>query len=370
MMSNCSRRSSRSLLLSVAAAMTVSFAPAASSGQTVGEMGLNNLPTVEHPGDLARLFRADSIVEVRMTANFRQLRRDKKEDPDWRPLVISYRDSNDSLVSIPARARSRGIWRRANCDMPPLKLDFDDSTTKRTLFHELGRPKLVNFCKSGMNGDDLVLQEFQLYRVYNLLTPFSHRARLLRVTYIDSASGKTDFVKYAFITEDPDRMSRRLGGKILDRKGATNEDVHGSASATLFLFQYLVGNTDFSITALHNIELVSMPNGTIVPVAYDFDFTGAVNAQYATPAPALRIKSVRQRQFRGYCALKTEYSGAAAAIDKRREAILALYADSIGMLIQPKKIAETTRYFDDYFKQLRSPKEIESNLLPECTIVV
>ncbi len=366
---NCCRPSSPLLLLA-AAALIVAFAPAASSGQAVGDMGLSSARTVENPGDMARLFRAESIVEVRMTANFRQLRRDKKEVPDWRSLIISYNEGGDSVVNIPARARARGIWRRANCDMPPLKLDFDDSTTKRTLFHELGRPKLVNFCKSALNGDELVLQEYQLYRVYNLLTPFSHRARLLRVTYIDSASGKTDFVKYAFITEDPDRMSRRLGGKILDRKGASYDDVHKSASATLFLFQYLVGNTDFSISALHNIELLSMPNGTIVPVAYDFDFTGAVNAQYATPAPALRIKSVRQRQFRGYCALKPDYPAAIAAVENRRSAILALYTDFIGLLIQPRKVEETTRFFDDYFKRLSSPKAIESELMSECTIVV
>ena len=46
-----------------------------------------------------------------------------------------------------------------------------------------------------------------------------------------------------------------------------------------FLFEYFIGNTDFSFNGLHNGELVLRPNGApLTPIGYDFDFSGAVNA--------------------------------------------------------------------------------------------
>jgi hypothetical protein len=49
-----------------------------------------------------------------------------------------------------------------------------------------------------------VLREYTVYRLYNLLTPFSFRARLVRATYVDTAKKKTIDAGYAmFIEDDP-----------------------------------------------------------------------------------------------------------------------------------------------------------------------
>ena len=315
----------------------------------------------------SKLFKSEAPFEMTLTGNFKKLRREKSGTTVWHPVTVAYADSAGKPVEIPLRARTRGIWRLKNCDFPPLRLNFTSKTTKGTQFDDLDEPKLVSYCRSGGNGEQWLLQEFQLYRVYALLTPISHQTRLLRVTYTDSATGKPEFTRLAFMVDDPRRMGERLGGRIFARKGAGPDDVDPAQAATMFLFQYMIGNTDFSVSGLHNAELIQMPNGEISPVAYDFDFSGAVNATYATSDPSLRIKTVRQRQFRGYCAIKTQYPAAIALFQAKKNEIYALYSDAIGALMDKGVVRETLEYFDDFYKDVKTQKDFERNLFGDCT---
>jgi hypothetical protein len=128
----------------------------------------------------------------------------------------------------------------------------------------------------------------------------------------------------------------------------------------------MIGNTDFSFGGLHNSELIRTANGMILPVAYDFDYSGAVNASYAVPDPRLRIKNVRDRQFRGYCAYKDEYLKVIDVFKAKKDAIYALYADSLGQLLSPRTVKETLSYFDDFYKKIQTPKEAQRQVFDEC----
>jgi hypothetical protein len=68
------------------------------------------------------------------------------------------------------------------------------------------------------------------------------------------------------------------------------------------VFQFMIGNTDWSTSYKHNIRVISGADSTRpIPVAYDFDFCGLVNAPYALPPEELQLASVRDRRYRGYC---------------------------------------------------------------------
>ena len=80
------------------------------------------------------------------------------------------------------------------------------------------------------------------------------------------------------------------------------------ALALLDVFQYLIGNTDWSAFAgprgedcCHNVVPYVRADGTFVPVAYDFDASGIVNPPHAAPDQRLPIRNVRQRLYRGRC---------------------------------------------------------------------
>jgi hypothetical protein len=271
-------------------------------------------------------------------------------------------------MRVPVRAKTHGIWRLAHCDFPPVRLNFSSKVAKRTLFEGLDRPKVTNYCRDSDAYEQLVLQELQLYRIYQLLTPMSHRVRLLRVAYADSATGKADVVRHAFLYEDPEQMAARLDGKLLKLKGARAEDFEAPDIALAYLFQFLIGNTDFSFNQLHNAEIVALSDGRSIPIAYDFDFAGAVDAPYATPDPSIRIRRVRDRRFRGYCSLRDEYPKVFPLFREKKDAIYALYGkgDEVGRLLDDKVVRETLSYFDEFYAVLDIKNAGDSPILNDC----
>jgi hypothetical protein len=305
-------------------------------------------------------------VDITLTTNIKRIRGDKKENAPWRNAVFSYTDTDGKAVEVPAMIRTRGIWRLKNCDFPPLRVNFKSEITKGTLLQGIDKPKLVNFCKDTDDHEQYILQEAQLYRIYNLLTPASHRMRLLRMTYADSASGKVHAKRFAILLEEPETMAARNGGPIMDLKGALPEDLDPYHDALAPLFQYFIGNTDWSIYALHNMELVSLVTGNFIPVAYDFDFAGAINSPYASVDPKLSIQKVRQRLYRGYCVPQEEWEKAYKTFNERKDAIYALYSDDLGKLMKPRIVEETLKYYDDFYKTINDAKRAKKEISEDC----
>jgi hypothetical protein len=309
------------------------------------------------------LFASEAPLAVTFTTNMRQLRGDRGQESPYRSATLSYVGTDGKTVTVPARAKTHGIWRLKNCDFPPVRLNIDNKEAKGTLFHDLQKPKMVNVCKDRDNYEQLVLQEMQLYRIYQAVTPISHRVRVLKVTYEDSASAKPVATRYGFIFEDPDEMADRLGGKMMKVKGAGPDDLDPERSAVTYLFQYLIGNTDFSFNGLHNGELISKPDGSpLLPVAYDFDFSGAVNAPYATVDPRLPVKRVRDRLYRGYCVHKAEVPAAVEVFKQKKDAIIALYRDDVGKLLDEKIARQTIDYIEDFYNTIGNERDLNSML--------
>ena len=317
---------------------------------------------------LAKFFESEDPLPITLTLNIKRIRGDKDDQAPWRDATITYTPPGASAPEVlPLKLKTHGIWRLNHCDFPPIRLDFSKDNTKKTIFAGLNKPKLTNFCRDEDTYERYVLQELQAYRIYWTLTHNSHAVRALKVTYVDSASGKPLTTRYAFIQEDPGRMSARLGGKVLDIKGAGPGDTQADKMVQMSLFEYLIGNTDWSISGLHNIELFARNDGTDpFPIARDFDFAGLVNARYATVDPRLRIRVVRDRLYRGYCASNDDYSKAFAVFDGKKDAIYALYHDKIGSLLPADMVTESLKYFDDFYKTIDNPKNAKSDIIEAC----
>lgn len=311
-------------------------------------------------------FQSQDPIEVTLTANIGKLRGDKSPEPPWRPATISYRGADGNALTVPLRLRTRGIWRLRMCDFPPLRLNFAGATAKGSIFHELDKPKLVSYCQNADDHEQYVLQEFQLYRIYHLLTPMSHKARLLKLTYADSASGKIRAKRYGFLLEEPNALAARLGGKVMEQKGALPGDLDPFQDALVGVFQYMIGNTDFSINGLHNVELLFREDGSVFPIAYDFDFAGAVNARYATPDQKLNLPNVRQRLFRGYCADANSYAKVFDLFKEKKPEIYSLYSDEIGKLMDRGTVKATLRYFDEFYETINDPRSAKRSIIASC----
>ena len=305
-------------------------------------------------------------ISVTFTANIGKLRGDKKDVPPWRPATLSYKGPDGLPLTIPIQARTRGIWRLRMCDFPPLRLNFSGEKSKGSIFQKLDKPKLVSYCQDNDLYEQYILQEFQLYRIYQILTPVSHKARLLKLAYADSGSGKVRATRYGFVIEEPKAIAARIGGKFMEQRGALPGDLDPDQDALVGVFQYMIGNTDFSVAALHNMELLFKDDGTVMPVAYDFDFAGAINARYAVPAEILNLPNVRQRLFRGYCTRPDSYARAFALFNAKKTDIYALYNDDIGKLMDRGTVKETLHYFDEFYETINNPRSAKRSIIEPC----
>jgi hypothetical protein len=317
------------------------------------------------PRDSAGFYDTVQPLPITLTANFAQLRRDQQEDPPWRAATVGVTDASGASVQVNARVRTRGLWRRRNCEMPPLRIDFVRDSVAATPLAGVNRPKLVQFCQDASRPEQYVLSELQLYRAYALLTPLSHKVRLLRVTYVDSASRRVRTTRHAFFLEEPQALARRLRARELAITGAASDDLDERTRVIMGVFQYMIGNTDWSTSALHNVELFGV-DAVVHPVPYDFDYSGAVNAHYAVPPPQLPLRNVRQRLYRGACGSGSAFTEVFDLFRARREAIYALYADEVGRLMDPAVVRRTLRYFDEFYATLDDPRASKREILDRC----
>lgn len=323
-------------------------------------------PITHTPKGAAPIFRDEQPLTFTLTMNWAQVRKDRGQTPTWHAATIAFKgDSGDA--SVPLRLRPRGIWRLKNCDLPPLRFNFTKDSTKHSPFAKLDKPKLVSVCKDKSDYDEYILEEYQLYRVLNLLTPLGFRARLAKVTYVDSAKAPAKAVttRWAFLTEDAGELAERTGMRALDVKGATRGDIQVDELALFGLFQYFIGNTDFAIGALHNVQLMADDTATYA-VPYDFDWTGAVNPPYAFPAPQLGIRRVEDRLYRGFCTTPEALDRALQVFEAKKDAIYALYHDDIGKLMAPDRVKRAIDYYDEFYKTITDPKKIRRDIVGAC----
>lgn len=310
------------------------------------------------------LFADARPLELTLTGRLSQHKRQRTGEATWLPGTITWRENGEER-RVSLRLRSRGIWRRRHCDIPPLLLDFAKDSVRKTPFAGIDRLRLTLPCRLNADHEQYVLQEFQLYRVHRLLSPYSFDARLARVTYIDADKKDTVGTWWSFVSEQDEPMAERNGAKLITLKGAGQSNLHPYESAFTGVFQYFVGNADWSITGLHNIVLIEK-DFEYLPVPRDFDFSGAVNTRYATPPPQLKLRGVTERVMRGYCTSAAEYEKVFALFKARKDALYGLYADSLARDLRPGVRKETLAYFDDFYRVIDNPGRAKRDIVDAC----
>ena len=314
---------------------------------------------------LAAAFFADRRpLELVVTANLGALRRQRDDENNpWRAAALSYQLDGASPVALEARIRTRGLFRRRECEFPPIRLRFTKKAREGTVFEGLRRPKVVTYCRNHDDFEQYVLLEYLVYRLHEVVTPMSLGARRARVTYVDSASAKPGPTRAGIVLEEEARLARRLGGKILEAHGAKPHHLDPYQATVMAVFQYMIGNTDWSVSGLHNIVLVQTPL-TIYPVAYDFDFSGIVRARYAAPDPKLGITQVTERLYRGTCATNAELPAVLDHFRAKRAEIYAVLDEPIGL--RASNARRVRGFLDDFFEIIEDRGLVKRFLYDRC----
>jgi hypothetical protein len=316
------------------------------------------------------LFASDAPIRIKVQGPIGNIARSAARSTDPQPATLSMASPAESH---PIRLSARGLSRRTGgiCNFPPLRIQFDQPPAAASPFAGQKRLKLVTHCNGQGRYEQQLLLEYSAYPILNILTPLSFRARLANVDYAES-SGKVSVSRYGFLLEEFEDVARR-NGLAESRVGARIEvpTLEPKQAALASVFEYMFGNLDWSIRAgpegepcCHNAKLLSGPRGQHIPVIYDFDYSGMVDAPYAIPPKGIRVRNVRERAYRGYCRHNSQALAAAAEFRSKRAAIEGVYSQIPGLDDRTK--SKALSYLASFFNEIATDDAVRTNLLKDC----
>jgi hypothetical protein len=316
------------------------------------------------------LFRDARILEASISGPLTTLVRERSRQ-DYLPGIFGYTDAGGEAVALDLKIRTRGNFRHKECDYPPVLLNFVKNQTRNTLFDKQNKLKLVIQCGKHERYEQVVLREYLAYRLLNAVTDWSFQVRLLRATYVNEEKDPPYQQRYAFLIEHKKRLAERLDLEELAIERASVGAIRPDQLNLTSVFAFLIGNTDFSPIAgppgancCHNYVLFGDGSGSILAVPYDFDQSGFVDAPYARPDYRFRIRSVRQRLYRGRCANNDYLDSSLQKFRDARESLYMLVREQEGLTDKVRK--DLLIYMDDFFEIINDPRKVDRRMRDKC----
>jgi hypothetical protein len=319
---------------------------------------------INHPLEEKGLFESDEVLNIILQGNITELLNDRSDDMSLHPVQLSYPGADKNNFFLQVEMKTRGHFRRLkeNCMYPPLSIQFHkNDTLANSIFREQEKLKLVMPCST----DEYVIREWLVYKLYNLVTPKSFRARLVKIQ-LDDLKNKKEFSPfYGILLEEENQMARRNRLSSVEVK-IIPEQAEPETFLDMAVFQYLIGNTDWSVQFMQNIKLLALDSRPLVyTVPYDFDHAGIVNAPYAKPAEQLNMSSVTERRYRGYCLKDMKaFDSVFVHYQSLKQNIYDLYANC--PLIDEKYKKRVLKYLDDFYKTIDDKKMCQREFTYPC----
>jgi hypothetical protein len=313
--------------------------------------------SAQPPLKRVRFFEEDKLLQMDLLTDLKKLVADKKVET-YQPATVTLHFPDSSVITEPIRLSARGEFRRTECFVPSIKLDFKNTTSPKLT--PLGNLKLVGGCGTHSTDERLVLKEFLIYKIYNLLTDKSFRVRLLRINYSDSREKIKSYSQYGFLIEDVDQMAKRNKCHEVEKIVFITERTDRQQMTLVAIFQYMIGNTDWSVPNYHNIKLMRpVTDSFSLPftIPYDFDFAGLVDASYATPKEELGIKSVTERLYRGFPRTMEELQTTLDIFREKKEAIKNLVMNFELLTLRYRK--EMMDYLEGFYKTIENKNTVK-----------
>jgi len=321
-------------------------------------------PRVSAQTTASHLFLDHEPLMLRLETDLHALTHDRGNQRTAHPGTLQYGNGSDT-GSLAVKLRTRGIFRLKTCGFPPIRLDLPSHKVDGTPFAGEDRLKLVTHCQKDHMSEHNLLREYALYRVLNAVTDTSFRVRLAHMTYVDSARHDT-IMRYGFLIESDTALAQRIGATPVRANNIYDPVIEPSYMTLVAVFQYLIGNNDWSVWGRHNIAIFQKTADPkpLLGVPYDFDFSGAVNAPYATPPPQVPVKTVRERWYRGFCQPDSVLQGAIARFRTAKDSI---YANVRAVPDLPEgDVRNLLQYFDDFYKMIDNRDALHREFVRNC----
>lgn len=302
-------------------------------------------------------FLSNDPVEITLVSDFKKIK-GKKLKKVFQPAKVTLTMPNLAPVTEEIQLAARGEFRRVNCIMPSLQLDFKNE--KAPKLSGLKKLKLVCGCSYSAYDEELLLKEFLVYKIYNLLTDMSFGVRLAKLTYKDEQSKAKEYSQYGFLIEDLDDMAKRNDCREFKKKVNSGSLTDHNQMQLVSMFQYMIGNTDWSLPNNHNVRYIQLKTDTIsfpYVVPYDFDYCGLVNAPYAIPQPEFGIEKVTDRYYRGIPGQKEQVDQMVKLFKEKQQLINAVI---MNFDLLKKSVREgMVNYISGFYKDLENQRKLK-----------
>ena len=291
----------------------------------------------------------------------------EKSIKEYLPARLTCFISDSLEIEKRVRIKARGMSRQRHCHFPSFWLNIKKSDINKDCIAESKKIKVVTLCRNNSDYKKYLLKEYLIYRLYNIITDNSFKVRLLKINYIDTGRRNKVTTNWAFMIEPEDLLAERLEAYPLKMNNIRYNQTDSILSATMSLFQYMIGNTDFSVAGRHNVKLLTLKEylkPDILTIPYDFDYSGMVDAYYAVAADKFNIEDVTERYYYGMCRSDQLYN---LVID-----IYIEKKDEIFTLVQSfEHFDKRTRmyvlnYLEGFYEEIEDPKFIKNHIRPNC----
>lgn len=315
--------------------------------------------------DVNNLFASTNPIHLRASGSAKAIKKNTN-DSTYTNGKFSYEKQPGQWMDIETEARVRGNFRLKNCYFPPLKLKFSKKSVKGTVFEGNKTVKVVLPCKRQNNMNPLIGREYLCYKLYEQVTPFHFKTRLVNLELTETGKRKTHVYELlAFMVEDNSKVAERSKGKVIEMKGLSPAAFDPAQTVRNDYFQYMIGNADWSAVYQHNSNILFADN-KYMPLPYDFDMSGLVNADYAqVNPPSLGTGDPRERVYRGFCKeesvmqnIRKEY----LPLEKTFHSII----DENSIYWRESDTRDMHSYLDEFYHIMKDDNLFKKSILQGC----
>jgi len=313
-----------------------------------------------------RLFSSTTPLHIKATGSIKSIKKNTN-DSTFNSGLIHYEVNSGQWDSIKVKARVRGNFRRRTCYFPPLRIKISKRDSKNTLFDGNKSLKLVLPCKTTKDNNQLILKEYICYLFYQQVTLYHFQTRLANLDLTETSSRKKrNYNLLCFFIEDDQHVAERTNASVVKDKKIHPIAYDATLTARHDFFQYMIGNTDWSTTFEHNSNSIFIKPDKFIPLAYDFDMSGFINAPYAQDnAPTLGTGDIRERLYRGFCRDEKVMNNVRKeflALEPTINATINQYASEFS----DYDLEDMHQYLNQFFEILKDDQQFKSKILEGC----
>ncbi|WP_297703938.1 hypothetical protein [uncultured Eudoraea sp.] len=331
----------------------------------VGTTFSQELVNTDQDNQVTELFLNNDPLPIKLNYSNKVLKKETN-DSTYIESEIAFLTGDESMKNLEVKIRARGKYRRDNCYFLPMKMKMKKSVTQETLFEGNKKLKLVLPCFMAKSANDKVLREYMAYRLYEIISPYHYNVRLLDIDFTEPKGSKVkSYNLKGFFIEDIDNVADRCNGKQIKRSihPLQQDDV---CSVRNDFFQFMIGNTDYSSAYRHNEKLLFV-DGNIMPIPYDFDMSGLVDASYSVVSVVqgqeLSITDVTQRLYRGFKRDPAIFQSVRQEFLDNKFKMLSIINELESSFDDPKEFAQARKFINGFFEVLEDDNSYRKEIL-------